>query len=387
MFVLGTALFGLVLAVVLGLNASSSGARASAAGLCAGIALGLAVPHFLPGTWLIPLLATAGLGILAASFGGRMQEALVGATVGSLVALTRLSIPEGSPEQTLIAPAVVALIAAAGMGFGSDSLKSLAPWVVGAVAAAATFLAGGLTVATGWGLALGLLAAAVMLLTWPQEERLDAGRAALYALLWLGVASVAFSEGRGLGLGLAAFGGAALLIGAGRIDALAAASPLLAVFTWRAVRAIYPEVNRAFDIGQHYALIGLLVGIAAMVGLSLADRSESGPVRRLPAALLGLAAAAGFSVVLGAKGAVGLLIGLIVGAWMAVFSGEPGRTPVAAGLGLAAGLAAMLPTLAPLMDADRLTKQFAFGAAAVATVIIYLLLKPGAQASATPQEA
>jgi hypothetical protein len=47
----------------------------------------------------------------------------------------------------------------------------------------------------------------------------------------------------------------------------------------------------------------------------------------------------------------------------------------------------MLPTLAPLMDADRLTKQFAFGAAAAATVIIYLLLKPGAQTARTPQEA
>lgn len=387
MFVLGTAILGLVIAIFLGLGPSKSGAKSASAGLCAGIALGVALPHFFLGTWMVPLLATAGLGVLAASFGGRVQEALVGATVGSLVALTRLSIPEGSPEQTVVAPALLALVAAAGMAFGSESLKRMTPWAVGAVSAAVVFMAGGLTLSTGWGLVLGLLAAAVMLLTWPEGDKLDAGRAALYALLWLGVASVAFSEGRGLGLGLATFGGAALLIGAGRLDALAAASPLLAVFTWRAVRAIYPEVNRAFDIGQHYALIGLLVGIAAMVGLSLADRSEAGTTRRFSAALLGLAAAIGFSVVLGAKGAVGLLIGLIVGAWMAVFSGEPGRTPVAAGLGLAAGLAAMLPTLAPLMDADRLTKQLAFGAAAVATVLIYLLLRPSGQPSTTPQEA
>jgi hypothetical protein len=128
---------------------------------------------------------------------------------------------------------------------------------------------------------------------------------------------------------------------AGERRAVALVSPILALSVYRLARFLYPDFSRSFDIGQHYAIVGLVVGILLPLillqwGRDVSD-GKSWPTA-LAATCAGAAAliATSFAVVfLGAKGASGLAIGYGLSPALSTLKGGVPKTALATGLALA----------------------------------------------------
>lgn len=136
------------------------------------------------------------------------------------------------------------------------------------------------------------------------------------AVVWLGMATFAFSLGYGLGMAVAGLlgVGAALLLD--RTDLLPPVGIVVGLAVYRLFREGNDEIVQAFDIGQHYAMVGFLLGIVVLVALSdaLVRRREKWNAG-LEGALIGLVAiviVVGAGTFFGPKGAIGLFVGLAV---------------------------------------------------------------------------
>ena len=133
-------------------------------------------------------------------------------------------------------------------------------------------------------------------------------------VMWLAVATLAFGLRKGYGISLATAGGLLAITLAGRSRAMLTLGPLVALVVYRVFRELHTDASRALDIGQHYALVGLAIGLA--LPLLALEWQRSRP-RTLPTAI---ASALWISiykmtiyasaVVLAAKGYVGVLAGL-----------------------------------------------------------------------------
>jgi hypothetical protein len=103
-----------------------------------------------------------------------------------------------------------------------------------------------------------------------------------------------------------------------RMDLLPAIGVTVGLSYYRLFREGNSEIVQAFDIGQHYAMIGFVLGVIVLIALA------DGLIRRKPtwsarghvaAALIGVVAAmivVGASTFFGTKGAIGLVIGLTI---------------------------------------------------------------------------
>jgi hypothetical protein len=159
--------------------------------------------------------------------------------------------------------------------------------------------------------------AAVLLTAWAVPTKSPAfvswGTA---AVIWLGLATFAFSQSFGMGMAVGGLCGVVCALLIGRADLLPAVGVLTGLSYYRLFREQNAEVVQAFDIGQHYAMIGFVLGIVVLVGLSdgLMRRRASWSGRgHVSAAIVGLIAAilvVGASAFFGPKGAIGLSIGL-----------------------------------------------------------------------------
>ncbi len=177
---------------------------------------------------------------------------------------------------------------------------------------------------------------------------------ALAAVAWLGAATLAFSFKQGFGIALLALGGVVTAVMGGNRLALAAVTPALGLAGFRLFRELNPDSVRAFDIGQHYALIGLLLGLALVLVAVEAVRAKG--ARPVSLALGGLAIAGtvlASIVFLGAKGTLGLFIGLGMGPVVAVLTGHARGGVTAVGVGGMALVAAGTPLLLPAMELGR----------------------------------
>lgn len=178
-------------------------------------------------------------------------------------------------------------------------------------------------------------------------------------LVWLGVATASFSFARGYGIALTGLVGLCATWISGERRVAVWISPLIALTIYRLARQLFPDASRAFDIGQHYALVGLFIGVflpllLAEWGRELGNRK---PVVALTAAvcaglstLIGLASAVGF---LGAKGASGLLIGCLASPLVSTLKGEPNKTALSTGVGLACWVTVCIGTFSTEEDLAR----------------------------------
>ncbi len=202
------------------------------------------------------------------------------------------------------------------------------------------------------------------------------------AILYLSAASWSFSQLQGSGLALFAAAGALASLVAGRSDFLPFTAPLAGFSLYRLVLESSQGATKAFDIGQHYGMIGLLAG--AFLVLAVVQLLEGVVIdckipllRGLLAALAAGAAFLGGALLLGDKGVAGLIIGSTIPA--VLLAGRKQGHALAAGtvgLGTAALLALSWKGLYPFVDLTRDAKQTAllvfglaaviFGAAAVA---------------------
>lgn len=143
------------------------------------------------------------------------------------------------------------------------------------------------------------------------EGEPDTLRLGIGAMLGLSMATVAFSQYQALGMACVWMGAALGILIAGRRRAQLILGLLAAVTLYRAYREVYPDASRAFDIGQHYALIGLILG--AFTPLLAVDwaRSREGQAPLTPIWVVVLVGLIPISAILfGAKGEAGFLIGL-----------------------------------------------------------------------------
>jgi hypothetical protein len=133
------------------------------------------------------------------------------------------------------------------------------------------------------------------------------------ALIWLGLATFAFSNGFGLGMGVAAMFGVAALLVTKRADLLPAAWIVVGLSLYRLFREHNGELVQAFDIGQHYAMIGFLVGVVVLVAAVDALMRHRGPgPRAYVVALMATVVVLGATAFFGTKGAIGIMVGLAI---------------------------------------------------------------------------
>ncbi len=292
------------------------------------------------------------------------------ATLGSIMLLLFLKLQ----AEDYAVPLTGALVLNATFGLGLSVLfGKKTPWASAAVAV----LVGAGSVAAaqmgfhnnGLALVIGVATVTALVIGWvwgPGAPTPLAG--ALGVLAWTGVATVGFSQAQTPGLAAAVLVGLAVTCVMGRANAAAALSPLLALAAYRLLRNLAPDSLDALDIGQHYALVGLLVGCSVSIALNefvavLADGGKwKSTVAALAAFIVAVAMALFASLFLGDKGTVGVVVGLAFGGALSCLSGRPALIGAVFGGGLSWLVAA---TAAAVADAVKVDPQNKVGFLAV----------------------
>jgi hypothetical protein len=205
------------------------------------------------------------------------------------------------------------------------------------------------------------------------------------AVIWIGIATLAFSFMKGFGMAIAAAGAVLTLLVLGNPRAMLTVGPLIGFTFYRVLRESHPDAVRALDIGQHYGMIGIVFGVAAALlpaewaTRRAQDTFSHGVAKFLWAAAL-IALTAAMAVVLGAKGIVGFVAGVgFAGMIEALRGGRNSLAVVIAG-GSAALVAVSHGWLGHLLDLTREDKQIAFywiaGGTLVFAVLIAMFSKP-----------
>jgi hypothetical protein len=183
----------------------------------------------------------------------------------------------------------------------------------------------------------------------------------LSAILWVAAATIAFGMLKGYGMAIGLIVGAATLSMLGSTRGLLTMGPLFGLTAYRLFREQHTDSSRAFDIGQHYAMVGILIGL--LLVLLLFDwgreRSRGGTSTALAGVLLGVAGLGGLLasvVLLGPKGTVGLLVGIGLAPAMAGWRGSRDDGVLACAVGLLAATAFAYGPLDPYLSLEREAK-------------------------------
>lgn len=215
-----------------------------------------------------------------------------------------------------------------------------------------------------------------------QEDDPSGFRFTLASVVWVALATLAFGIDRGFGMSVAILAAACVLVALGNVRGLLSLGAASGLVLYRVFREAHADTSRAFDIGQHYAIIGLLLGVLLPLAFAgwLPDGSAASGRKSAAAWLaivLFLGLAVGSAVFLGAKGVVGLIVGLGLAAFAEGFRG--GVRPAVFALGGSAAAALLLGYgwLEPWLDLSRDDKLPLLGwmsaSALVAGVVILLL--------------
>lgn len=186
-------------------------------------------------------------------------------------------------------------------------------------------------------------------------------------VLFLAIATLAFGLDRTLGMTVAYLGaaGAAIVLRAPRV--LLAAAPLAGVVAYRAFRQQFTEVTRAFDIAQHYSMLGFIAGILLVLLLVEWRRQADSPWGSVLAAILALTVMLGMGaafVVLDAKGAIGLVVGFGMAPVIALLRSHEPDDSAALALGagaLAVPVFAVMGLSTELSRADKVAFLYVAG--------------------------
>lgn len=193
-------------------------------------------------------------------------------------------------------------------------------------------------------------------------------RIAFVALISLGLATFAFSGFHRFGMALSWLTLVAVAAGLGSLRLIAASAPLWGVLSYRAVRELLPDATGAFEIGQHYALIGLLLGILAC--LVFTDYVRAVPANKKPMATLFASAllvgACAFSLMfLGVRGGSALFIGLGIAPLISLLAREEAEHSLLASMAVFAVAGLALPKVMEYAETSRETKLMLFSVVAL----------------------
>lgn len=343
----------------------------SAAACCHAIGVSTSLPAQLAavvgaGLATISLRSEAGLGV-----------ALVAAAVGATDALGRLhsDAPSATSAGSLVG---VVIVVGACLAWAAPKLPG---WVRAFVVAGVAVL-GGYFATRSLGepvllacVGFGAGAAFVLHLIFG-EESASTVRVGLAAVISIGLATVAFGLSRGFGMGLALLAAAGVLAALNDRQALLTLGPLASITLYRLLREAQPDSTRALDIGQHYALLGLALGL--VLPLIVGDAPRPLGLKGLVADLLWGALALAMSplvvLMLGPKGAIGFVAGAGFAAYVQALRSRRDLLPLPLGLALAAATIHELGWLKDLADMtrDEKIRLFAYVSGGLAVTVVAL---------------
>lgn len=196
----------------------------------------------------------------------------------------------------------------------------------------------------------------------PEEGDISSFRTLIATVIWISAGTAAFGFDRGFGLAALALTAAAVLLTSGNRRALLTLGPLGALVMYRVFREGHLDATKAIDIGQHYAMIGLVVGclLPVMAVEWLRTVSKRGGFFALIAGALWivllLLAPVTAAVVLGAKGVIGYLFGLGLASVVEAVRGEKSSHSMSLGVAMAGVMTLVYEALIPYLDLDRAEK-------------------------------
>lgn len=301
-----------------------------------------------------------------------MAGSIVGANFLGTQALGGDAGPAAGTILALMASLAGILGGVCGLFFGKKSGAHIATFVAALIAV--ILWVGGATLLTRQGMLLShtpyLLGGAAILgaiVHWliPEDLASTTVRTLLGAVLWVAAATIAFGYEKGFGMAVALVGGAGMLLLIGNRRALLSLGPLAALVLYRVFRTGHPDASEAFDIGQHYAMIGVLLGamlpIMAQEWLRVTSKKAGGAVLLAGGLWILLLAAAPIPVAVGLsdKGIVGYMVGLGLAPVLEGARGERATHSLALTLGLSAAMTLLYDWLSPHLNIDRHGKLIA----------------------------
>ena len=229
----------------------------------------------------------------------------------------------------------------------------------------------------------GFAVVTALVINWfmPDTRRTNALRFLIAAVAWIALGTIAFGLRKGYGMSVALLGGMSMLVLLGNRRALMTLGPLLALVMFRVFREIHPDAYRAIDIGQHYAVIGLLLGASLtlipiewsrILKPGSGDGNTAGAAFLWMLLLVGLLPAA--AILLGAKGLVGLVAGLGIGAFIEGMRGGASLHALSLGASFAAIAAISYGWLGEQLDKTRDDKLGVLYSVVAALIIIALII-------------
>lgn len=399
----------LAAALALGVIAIAASLKFAKAGEGVGLAVGILAGVIAAGAaaWLSNPVSALALGVAGASVLPTVagtglpsaQFALIGSAALTSLALGGLALPSGATAAAVAAACylgdqrlahtaaptlgiIVGLGAVVGgvigQGMKSSGARAFLP-AVGAIVAAG-FL--GLKVVGENGVTISVLAGALCGLAVrylvPEDEEIDALRVGIAALIWLGVATLTFGLLKGFGMSLALLGGLAALLPSGGRKGLLTLGALSGLVMYRLLREAHPDASRALDIGQHYALIGLALGLIIPLlptdwfGRSLAGNRTAGGAFLW--GLLALGTPVLVLLVFGGVGAVGFIAGLGLSGLIQALRGRAEILPLPLGMGMAGITLLLSGWIDSVTGLVRDEKLKVLGFAAVGLIVVAGLL-------------
>jgi len=341
-------------------------------------AAGACVAHLVradsfPGVSLVFAFSVA-MGVV---FYGPMPGSIAAALTGGLMTMTDY-LGKASGDQTNraligvalgIALSVAAVVAVASKRIAPKAVGRFEPALVAVLAAGAGYAVSRWAIGGDLWIVLGIAAVSALVVHWlvPPEGEVAPLRAAVASVIWLALGTISFSMLRGFGMATALLEGLVVLLLLGNNRALFTVGPTLGLVVYRVLRDASPDSSRALDLGQHYGITGLAIG--AVIPVLYSDwyerKSKIGDMREALANLLW-----GFVlvclpvlsiVVLGAKGASGIVVGLGFGGFL-IASRRANPSPAMAVI-IAAGAAnaAAVDWIGEAMDLTRQEKLHSFG--------------------------
>jgi hypothetical protein len=200
-------------------------------------------------------------------------------------------------------------------------------------------------------------------------------RFVLSTVIWLGAATVAFGVARDYGMAVLVLAGVAAVVLLGNVRALMTLSVAAAILIYRLFRQLYPDEARALDIGQHYTMIGIAIGALIPLlpiewarGRSLTGWRAMAALTIWLVILLGLPV--GATILLGSKGAIGMVVGLSFAAVIESLRGAVSLAPVGLATGLGCLTVLSYSWLGDWSDLERNAKVRAVIFVAVAATLL-----------------
>jgi hypothetical protein len=214
------------------------------------------------------------------------------------------------------------------------------------------------------------------------DSESDVTRIAIAAVIAVSIATIAFGFAKGTGMALALGAMVSILLGCGNRTALLAIAPLFGLVLYRLLKEINNDSTRALDIGQHYALLGVMLGaLIPLLPTNWIQRTGSkGGIGAFIWSILILSGPVFIAVMLGEKGSIGFVAGLGLSGLCQALRTDKGLLALAIIPGLAATTTVCIDWFHDWTDLARDDKVKVFMIAGVAVVILSSILAAIAKA-------